>query len=54
LEVTALLSMMRQTAGAMHCAVEPKQMLIALVRMFAILSGKMTALGEAIELHGEP
>jgi hypothetical protein len=55
LEVTALLSMTRQAAGAVDFAdMEPKQMLIGLARMSAMLSGKMTLLVEAIELHEEP
>jgi hypothetical protein len=35
-------------------SIEPKQMSIGLVRMTAMLSGKMTPLVEAIELHEEP
>jgi hypothetical protein len=34
--------------------IEPKQMSTGLARMFAMLSGKMTPLVEAIELHEEP
>jgi hypothetical protein len=34
--------------------IEPKQMLTGLARMSAMLSGKMTPLVEAIELHEEP
>jgi hypothetical protein len=34
--------------------IEPKQTLTGLARMFAMLSGKMTPLVEAIELHEEP
>jgi hypothetical protein len=33
---------------------EPKQMSIGLVRMSAVLSGKMMLLVEAIELYEEP
>jgi hypothetical protein len=33
---------------------EPKQMWMGLARMSAMLSGKMTSLVEAIELHKEP
>jgi hypothetical protein len=33
---------------------EPKQMLTGLAMMSAMLSGKMTSLVEAIELHEEP
>jgi hypothetical protein len=33
---------------------EPKQMSTGLARMSAMLSGKMTPLVEAIELHEEP
>jgi hypothetical protein len=55
LEVTVLLSMTRQAAEAMDfTGMEPKQMLTGLVRMFAMLSEKMTLLVEAIELHEEP
>jgi hypothetical protein len=55
LEVTALLSMTRQAAGAVDFAgMEPKQMLTGLAMMSAMLSGKMTSLVEAIELHEEP
>jgi hypothetical protein len=52
LEVTVLLSMTRQAAGAVDFAgMEPKQMSTGLARMSAMLSGKMTLLIEAIELH---
>jgi hypothetical protein len=34
--------------------IEPKQMSTGLARMSAMLSGKMTPLVEAIELHEEP
>jgi hypothetical protein len=55
LVVTALPSMMRQEAGAVEVAgIEPKQMSTGLVRKSALLSGKMTPLVEAIELHEEP
>ena len=55
LEVTALLSMTRQAAGAMDSAgIEPKQMSTGLARKSAMLSGKMTPFGEATELHEEP
>jgi hypothetical protein len=47
--------MMRQAAGAVDVAgMEPKQMLTGLARKSAMLSGKMTPLVEAIELHEEP
>jgi hypothetical protein len=47
--------MMKQAAGAMDVAgIEPKQMSTGLTRMSAMLSGKMTSLVEAIELHEEP
>jgi hypothetical protein len=55
LVLTAALSMMRHAAGTMDSAgIEPKQMLIGLARMSAMLLGKMTPLNEAIELHEEP
>jgi hypothetical protein len=55
LKVIALLSMTRQAAGAVDFAsMEPKQMSMGLARMSALLSGKMTPLVEAIELHEEP
>jgi hypothetical protein len=42
-------------AGAVNVAgIEPKQMSTGLVRKSAMLSGKMTLLVEAIELHEEP
>jgi hypothetical protein len=54
-EVTALLSMTRQTAGVVDFAsMEPKQMPTGLARMSAMLSGKMTSLVGDIELHEEP
>jgi hypothetical protein len=34
--------------------IEPKHMSTGLARMSAMLSGKMTSLVEAIELHEEP
>jgi hypothetical protein len=44
--------MTRQAAGVVDfTGIEPKQMSTGLVRMPALLSGKMTALVEAIELH---
>jgi hypothetical protein len=47
--------MMRQAVGALDFAsMEPKQMSIGLVRMSAVLSGKMMLLVEAIELYEEP
>jgi hypothetical protein len=47
--------MTRQAAGAVDVAgIEPKQMLTGLARKFAMLSGKMTSLVEAIELDEEP
>jgi hypothetical protein len=55
LVVTALPSMTKQAAGAVHVAgIEPKQMSTGLARMFAMLSEKMTPLVKAIELHEEP
>jgi hypothetical protein len=55
LVVTALPSMTKQAAGAVHVAgIKPKQMSTGLVRMFAMLSEKMTSLVKAIELHEEP
>jgi hypothetical protein len=55
LVVTALPSMTRQAAGAVDVAgIEPKQMSTGLVRMSVMLSGKITSLVEAIELHEEP
>jgi hypothetical protein len=46
--------MTRQVAGAVDVVgIEPKQMSTGLVRMSAMLSGKMTPLVEAIELHEE-
>jgi hypothetical protein len=53
--VTALLSMTKQAAGVVDVAgIESKHMSTGLVRMSAMLSGKMTQLVEAIELHEEP
>jgi hypothetical protein len=53
--VTVLPSMTRQAAGAMDATgIEPKRMSTRLVRKSAMLSGKMTLLVEAIELHEEP
>jgi hypothetical protein len=53
--VTALPSMTRQAAGAVDVAgIEQKQMSMGLASMFVMLSGKMTPLVEAIELHEEP
>jgi hypothetical protein len=47
--------MTRQAVGAVDVAgIEPKQMSTGLARMFAMLSGKLTSLVEAIELHKEP
>jgi hypothetical protein len=47
--------MMRQVAGAVDVAgIEPNQMSTGLTRKSAMLSGKMTPLVEAIELHEEP
>jgi hypothetical protein len=47
--------MTRQAAGAVDVAgIEPKQTSTGLARKFAMLSGKMTPLVEAIELHEEP
>jgi hypothetical protein len=47
--------MMRQAARAVDVAgIKPKQMSTGLARMSAMLSGKMTPLVEAIELHEEP
>jgi N-acetylmuramic acid 6-phosphate (MurNAc-6-P) etherase len=55
LEVTALPSMTRQAAGAVDSVgIELKQMSTGLARKSAMLSGKMTLLGGAIELHEEP
>jgi hypothetical protein len=54
-EVTTLTLMTRQAAGAMDVAgIEPKEMSTGLARKSAMLSGKMTPLVEAIELHEEP
>jgi hypothetical protein len=47
--------MMRQAAGAVDFAsIELKQTSTGLSRMSSMLSGKMTPLVEAIELHEEP
>jgi hypothetical protein len=47
--------MTRQAARAVDfTGIEPKEMSTGLARMSAILSGKMTSLVEAIELHEEP
>jgi hypothetical protein len=47
--------MTRQAAGAVDVAsIEPKQMSTGLERKSAMLSGKMTPLVKAIELHEEP
>jgi hypothetical protein len=55
LVVTALPSMTWQAARAVGVAgFEPKQMSTGLTRKSALLSGKMTPLVEAIELHEEP
>jgi hypothetical protein len=47
--------MTRQAAGVADVAgIEPKQMSTGLARLSAMLSGKMTLLVEAIELHEKP
>jgi hypothetical protein len=47
--------MTRHAAGVVDVAgIEPKRMSTGLARMSAKLSGKMTPLVEAIELHEEP
>jgi hypothetical protein len=47
--------MTRQAAGVVDVAgIGPKQMSTGLAGMSAMLSGKMTPLVEAIELHEEP
>jgi hypothetical protein len=47
--------MTRQATGAVDFAgMEPKQMSTGLAKMSAMLSGKMTPVVEAMELHGEP
>jgi hypothetical protein len=47
--------MTRKVAGAVDVVgIEPKQMSTGLARMSAMLSGKLTLLVEAIELHKEP
>jgi hypothetical protein len=44
--------MTRHAAGVVDVTgIEPKQMSTGLARMSAVLSGKMTRLVEAIELH---
>jgi hypothetical protein len=44
-----------QGAGVVDfTGIEPKQMSTGLARMSSMLSGKMTSLVEAIELHKEP
>jgi hypothetical protein len=46
--------MTRQAAEVVEVAgIEPKQMSMGLARKSAMLSGKMTSLVEAIELHEE-
>jgi hypothetical protein len=53
-EVTVALLMTWHAAGTVDPAgIEPKQMLMGLARMSAMLSGKMTSSVEAIELHEE-
>jgi hypothetical protein len=53
--MTVFPSMTRQAAGVVDFAgIEPKQMWMGLARMFAMLSGNMTPLVEAIELHEKP
>jgi hypothetical protein len=48
-------SMARQVVGAMdYAGIEPKEMSTGLARKSAMLSGMMTPLDEAIELHEEP
>jgi hypothetical protein len=52
---TVLPSMTRQVAGVVDVTgIEPKQMSTGLARRSAMLSGKVTPLVEAIELHEEP
>jgi hypothetical protein len=47
--------MTRHATGVVDVTgIKPKQMSTGLVRMSAMLSGKMTPLVEAIELHEEP
>jgi hypothetical protein len=47
--------MTRQVAGVVDfTGIEPKQMSMGFARMSTMLSGKMTPLVEAIELHEEP
>jgi hypothetical protein len=47
--------MTRQAAGAVDVVgIEPKQMSTGFARKSAMLSGKVTPLVEAIELHEEP
>jgi hypothetical protein len=53
--MTVLPSMTRQATGPVDFAsIEPKQMSTGLARKSAMLSGKITPLVEAIELHEEP
>jgi hypothetical protein len=54
-EVTAVFSMMRQVAGVMDCfGIELKQKSTGLARKSTMLAGKMTPIGEAIELQEKP
>jgi hypothetical protein len=54
-EVTAVFSMMRQVAGVMDCfGIEPKQKSTGLARKSTMIAGKMTPIGEAIELQEKP
>jgi hypothetical protein len=47
--------MTRHATGVVDATgIEPKQMSTGLARISAVLSGKMTPLVEAIELHEEP
>jgi hypothetical protein len=47
--------MTRQAVGAVDVVgIEPKQMSTGLARKSAMLSGKVTLLVEAIELHEDP
>jgi hypothetical protein len=53
--VTTLPSMTRQAVSVKDSTgIKPKRMSTGLARKFAMLSGKMTPLVEAIELHEEP
>jgi hypothetical protein len=55
LAVIVVLSMTRRAVGVVDpTGIDPKEMSTGLVRMYAMLSRKMTPLGEAIELHEEP